>query len=74
MSDDRIHKPDATNFDPDPARLRRLLKGRGISWSAAARALGMDRGLLGRKLKGEVTFRYDFQYAIERLCEEKSDG
>lgn len=60
--------PNAKEFKNDPARLKKMLKRYGWSNKDAAAQMGIDLGLLGRKLNGQVSHRYDFQYMIECLC------
>ena len=58
-------KPNAKEYNPDPAYLAELVKSAGMTRADLAERLGYDERTLRRWLAGERKFPYAVQFALE---------
>jgi len=60
-------KPDPSKLSTDPAYLRGLIEGAGLSQRAAARAIGVNERTMRDWLSGKHYWPYTAQFALEQL-------
>lgn len=58
-------KPDASQYNPDPAYMRDLVLSSGLSQPALGRVIGKDERTIRNWIKGTAKFDYPSQFAVE---------
>lgn len=66
-------EPDATRYDPDPERLRGLVKATGMSQAKVANRIGVGVRSIERWLAGDGRPPYPALYCIEVLAGREAD-
>lgn len=64
-----MKQADATqHYNPDPERLRALIRSAGLTQGTVARLAGVNVRTIERALAGDAELSYPLQFTIEAIC------